>query len=356
MFRSQQIHIAVWFFDELVEERSLPKGRSAAVGRDQTLALPLPKGHDWVAKVSWTGPHTARVRDYQGHVYELTAKQPETVVLGPIRVVFTLQDAFTLRRVWDTGGLVGALVGTFLLHLGMTAVSLIVATGPALHTTYCNTWLYPAYPQIHRRFWTCENHAASDPANGGGRFSADFLERMLRKDYQGARDEGAISLTVHKQSDRPTVYLPAGQLGPLTEQGGAARTALRPQRQPAESTDKAKGSKAIAAKASKSQVKQPENHQGQDGTADQTPNRAKPNLPAAEEKTGWGLSDWYDQEDLAYESKEIQTMKRLAGQGFELLSEEPQLGAHDCLVCFVHPKSAGGVLVELSEPRGTDES
>jgi len=43
------------------------------------------------------------------------------------------------------------------------------------------------------------------------------------------------------------------------------------------------------------------------------------------------------------------TMARLSEQGFEVLSEEPQRGAHDCLVAFVHPKSTGGVLIELSE-------
>ena len=43
-------------------------------------------------------------------------------------------------------------------------------------------------------------------------------------------------------------------------------------------------------------------------------------------------------------------MAELSGQGFRLLSEEPQAGAHGCLVCFVHPKSTGGVLLELSQP------
>jgi methylmalonyl-CoA epimerase len=46
-------------------------------------------------------------------------------------------------------------------------------------------------------------------------------------------------------------------------------------------------------------------------------------------------------------------MAGLREAGFRLLSEEPQIGAHDCLVCFVHPKSAGGVLIELSQaPEG----
>jgi methylmalonyl-CoA/ethylmalonyl-CoA epimerase len=46
------------------------------------------------------------------------------------------------------------------------------------------------------------------------------------------------------------------------------------------------------------------------------------------------------------------SMAELAAAGCELLSPEPQPGAHGCLVCFVHPRSAGGVLVELSQPPG----
>ena len=45
-----------------------------------------------------------------------------------------------------------------------------------------------------------------------------------------------------------------------------------------------------------------------------------------------------------------EAMAHLAGLGVRLLSDEPQVGAHGCRVCFVHPKSAGGVLLELSQP------
>lgn len=43
-------------------------------------------------------------------------------------------------------------------------------------------------------------------------------------------------------------------------------------------------------------------------------------------------------------------MRRLADAGYRLLSDEPQPGAHGCRVCFVHPKSTGGILLELSQP------
>lgn len=47
-------------------------------------------------------------------------------------------------------------------------------------------------------------------------------------------------------------------------------------------------------------------------------------------------------------------MAELVNRGYRLLTDEPQRGAHDCLVCFVHPKSSGGVLLELSQPAPVD--
>ena len=43
-------------------------------------------------------------------------------------------------------------------------------------------------------------------------------------------------------------------------------------------------------------------------------------------------------------------MAGLKAGGFDLLGDEPRRGAHGRLVCFVRPRSAGGVLVELSQP------
>ncbi len=44
-------------------------------------------------------------------------------------------------------------------------------------------------------------------------------------------------------------------------------------------------------------------------------------------------------------------MKRLESEGFILLNAEPKLGADNKLVCFLHPKSSNGVLVELCQER-----
>jgi methylmalonyl-CoA/ethylmalonyl-CoA epimerase len=53
---------------------------------------------------------------------------------------------------------------------------------------------------------------------------------------------------------------------------------------------------------------------------------------------------------VAFEVDDIyQEMERLKGEGFILLSEEPKIGADNKLICFVHPKSSSGVLIELCQ-------
>ena len=42
-------------------------------------------------------------------------------------------------------------------------------------------------------------------------------------------------------------------------------------------------------------------------------------------------------------------IKRLKKEGFTILNEEPKKGADNKLVCFIHPKSANGVLIELCQ-------
>ncbi|HTM65646.1 MAG TPA: methylmalonyl-CoA epimerase [Flavipsychrobacter sp.] len=53
---------------------------------------------------------------------------------------------------------------------------------------------------------------------------------------------------------------------------------------------------------------------------------------------------------IAFEVENIEAeMKRLSALGFEILNETPKKGADNKLVCFLHPKSTNGVLVELCQ-------
>ena len=60
------------------------------------------------------------------------------------------------------------------------------------------------------------------------------------------------------------------------------------------------------------------------------------------EKRGEGIHH------IAFEVEDIYiSMEEMRQKGFRLLNEEPKRGADNKLVCFIHPKSANGVLVEL---------
>jgi methylmalonyl-CoA/ethylmalonyl-CoA epimerase len=53
---------------------------------------------------------------------------------------------------------------------------------------------------------------------------------------------------------------------------------------------------------------------------------------------------------IAYDVSDIRTsMEELAQQGFKLLNDQPKRGADQKWVCFLHPKTCGGVLVELCQ-------
>ena len=62
------------------------------------------------------------------------------------------------------------------------------------------------------------------------------------------------------------------------------------------------------------------------------------------EKRGEGIHH------IAFDVADIlKEMKRLKEQGFVLLQDEPKRGADNKWVCFLHPKSTKGVLVELCQ-------
>jgi methylmalonyl-CoA/ethylmalonyl-CoA epimerase len=64
------------------------------------------------------------------------------------------------------------------------------------------------------------------------------------------------------------------------------------------------------------------------------------------EKKGEGLHH------IAFEVADIKTeMERLKKEGFVFVNDIPQPGADNKLVCFLHPKSTNGVLIELCMER-----
>ena len=53
---------------------------------------------------------------------------------------------------------------------------------------------------------------------------------------------------------------------------------------------------------------------------------------------------------IAFEVEDIEAeMERLKNEGLILLNDKPKKGADNKLICFLHPKSTNGVLVELCQ-------
>ena len=64
------------------------------------------------------------------------------------------------------------------------------------------------------------------------------------------------------------------------------------------------------------------------------------------EKKGEGIHHIaYDVDDIYAE------IERLKKEGFEMINPEPKQGADNKLICFLHPKTTNGVLVELCQER-----
>jgi methylmalonyl-CoA/ethylmalonyl-CoA epimerase len=73
--------------------------------------------------------------------------------------------------------------------------------------------------------------------------------------------------------------------------------------------------------------------------------------------TGSAISKFIDKKGegihhIAFEVDNIEAeMKRLSALGFDLLNETPKEGADNKLICFLHPKSTNGVLIELCQEK-----
>ncbi|CUU09446.1 methylmalonyl-CoA epimerase [Candidatus Kryptobacter tengchongensis] len=77
-----------------------------------------------------------------------------------------------------------------------------------------------------------------------------------------------------------------------------------------------------------------------------------PDSPVAKfiEKRGDGIHH------IAFEVEDIEKeIERAKINNFQLIDTRPKLGANNCLIAFIHPKSVNGVLVELTQEKTKDK-
>ncbi|MCA9494740.1 MAG: tetratricopeptide repeat protein [Myxococcales bacterium] len=165
------------------------------------------------------------------------------------------------------------------------------------------------------------------PSNAvGSPFTAEYLARLLKKDYAG-EEKGVIEDRIERpDAERETerhMFLPAGAEGPITKMGGASETSVRPVRTLVVEADpvvqkKRHGEKDAPTETGPVPTTKPDG--GESSAAgkerglelDATADGEDPTDAPAEEVEGWGVPGWYDEKDIALENLEIDVMLKVA--------------------------------------------
>ena len=235
-------------------------------------------------------------------------------VLGPIVALALVGSIFVRQAYREAPTWVGALL------------ALLV---PALYSLSGVTWK-TGEEVLMQDFAYCM------PDQGDGRsrmLTAEYLARLLKEDHDG---EDAGYQQFEKGPDgakkERRIYLPAGNEGPIEDKGGAADTSREPIRTPKEDDlplppqKKEEKMPLYAEDVGTPLEVEPEEQEAVDGVVDvDVPvEDSEPALDApAEEEEGWGIQDWYDEQDEAMDNLEIDLMIRAARHRLRIDPDDP---------------------------------
>jgi len=328
---------------KVVEDTFAATGEAVQIGNSATLAIPTPHGMPYVARVVWTGPTVASVRDGAGGTHVLEPGRDVVIEAGPLTLRLALVERFPVRRAepWGFAASLSWLAACVL-------ASLVVSQGYWVHHNRCTIALtflpdLPSYAIGPFRTRSGEellaDHFGACFAAGVnaayGHFSAEYLARLLRRDY-GGEIEGVVEQTIdrppadRKTSDHP--YLPAGALGPFDgRMGGAAEVAREPVRGSAEhdvfTPKRVEERIPLHADRGTAIAAAPDAKEGErgddDGITDAEKRDRDPESVAAEEERGWGFPDWYDEEDAALDDLQIEVMLHNARARLAIDPDDP---------------------------------
>jgi len=385
--------VSATFHGTVIEERHERSVGPVEIGHSERLSLPLPEGVPYLARVLWTSPVRCVVKDGLGQQHLLEPGGEVLVEMGPVSVRIYLAPQFSIRRVegltlqaslaWFTVVLMATVasmqggwwqdpqnhcpwamvtlptvpdvreLALWVLGPGVAVALLLfivarqawrelptwIAAAAALLVplTYTLTGIEGRTGEdvLQSSFYYCFE-SDDEGAGGGSPLTAEYLHRLLAKDYDGD-ENGALEMKERPDADKKAerVYLPAGNKGPITEMGGAADTSRKPVRAPEVEdeplpTPKKEESKPLFAKDVGEPMAEtpPDEQDATDGVVelDVDPPKeeeADSDLPA-EEQEGWGIQDWYDEQDKAMEQLEIDYMMKVANRRLKIDPDDAQ--------------------------------
>jgi hypothetical protein len=297
----------------VLQEARVSAGEALEVGRRGDLDVPVPSGVPFVARARWRGPAEVEVEDGRGAVHTLGPDGNLEITLGPLSVELALAEALTLRRT-EPVPVYGSLAFLTVL-LGM---SVLLGQMEVIERNLCA--------------WFGVNCPVVQTAGGiAGGMQAEYLARLLREDYEGVENGVIVQRTPEIAKESPG-FMPAGDIGPVTEFGGAEQVAPEPVRaaeheeetapparseQPERAIETSEAGTPVTPPAEVVLDGQAEVDDGLDTDAEKS-DEPEPEVVPAEEKKGWGVRDWMDASAAEREKMEVDMMTDLAQQRLKI--------------------------------------
>ncbi len=395
------LHASASFYGTHVEDTFAAHGQVLQIGNSSSMAVPVPAGAPYIARIWWKGPRTALVRDGRGNEHELGPDGVVRVAVGPVELELRLIPRYSLQRstpirAWGSlawlaivmmsslTAMQGELVYTnrcewvfplvaptitqpdamYLLSLGLAGavgtllvmplllrrplfrflrgpdyepepISAPIVVGLLSVVMMGAVWA-PEEAQLSARQLAAECRGEEGaPPSITTRVTAEYLARLLEEDYAG-QEQARLQAQEREQHDRKSdsIYIPAGDRGPITEMGGAEDSAPEPVRTPEEEEQVAKAvepepaplaaPEGIGTEIEEAPDKDPVDDAVADASDDEIADEEVDATEApAEEKVGWGIRDWYDETDQAMEEIEIASQLRAARERLRIDPDDP---------------------------------
>ncbi|MFT6377391.1 MAG: tetratricopeptide (TPR) repeat protein [bacterium] len=326
------LHVVAHYYDLQVEETFTSVGKRVQIGNSPELDVPVPAGSDFIARCTWAGTQKVQVIDGRGRKHTVTSDCPVTLIVGPVRLVLSLNPRYLLARTGDSRWWEAMPWLSIVL-----AASLMAGQGGLLAQYRCE-WLGGIHPNLDVAMQCVAQQGGGQDMQSSPQL-AEYLERLLQEDYAG-EDQGVISDKIEREdSERSSdnSYLPAGQDGETAEMGGAEdvgeeiRTPEVEEVAIAEAAPDAEDELLALEETDAETEPVPEppdvEDNGADGIAEADASdelgEEEDATPPEEDREGWGVQDWYDEEDKRMEEREIEFMTEIAHQRLRIDPNDP---------------------------------
>lgn len=295
-------------------------GQPLELGRQSQLGVPVPQDAPYLLRATWVGPSEVLATDAAGHQHRVSPDESLLIEIGEVAVSLRVVRRFRLRRTAPFAWSASLIWGAFLLGFSVTTSQAGLV------------WK-------HRCEWFGVDCPTEQSAMGA---SADYIARLLKRDLSGD-DDGAESRRETPEQPREirSIYLPAGDDGPKTNEGGAAQVADAPQRHaPAEPKPKPKRkpaqTPAVTTDEAEVVLPPPEPEDADDEALDEADGFAlddedepddeelrDPTPERAEEEEGWGFRDWLDAAPRTPEEIELRLNLEMAKRRLAIDPDDP---------------------------------